>query len=215
MNKPHLILTPGDLCVGPQEIVLVNRHRIPPRSSSEFDERVNEYEATRIGPREIRFESDIETEHLLATLDVRRYFILNGSLCRMFRISPEESRRRRRGRALAREIMPCQVVAWLLSQRSGSRPTKINLLYHVSRPGEVEPIDFWAIEIPVAPSDMIEGFIELRLELIAEAMAMDDGDLPACSLEERHGSKADSFAKCRYCRAARVCTQFQRHVETM
>ena len=40
MNKPHLILTPDQLCAGPQEVTLIHRHLLPPRPMSEFDQRV-------------------------------------------------------------------------------------------------------------------------------------------------------------------------------
>ena len=211
VNKPHIILTPDQLCAGPQEITLIHRHLLRPRSVSEFDQRADRYDSLEIGSREIRFQIDLESDHLVATIDIQRVFLFDGSLTRVFRLSPEESRRQQ-GRALEQHIMPCQVAAWLASQDSGTHLGIINLLYYVGRHGDADPLEIWGVEIPVAPAEMIESFAAMRMELIAEALETDDSSLPECTIDERNGTCSDPFRKCRYCQAAEVCPQLRRHL---
>ena len=211
MNKSHLVLTADQLCAGPQEIALIHRHLLPPRPMSEFDQRVDRYASGKIGSREIRFQIDLESDHLVATIDIQRVFLLDGFLSRIFWLSPAESRRRQ-GRAVEQHIMPCQVAAWLASQHDSTQIEGLNLLYFVCRHGDVEPIDIWGVEIPIAPVGMIESFASLRLELIAEVLETDDNHLPECTIDERHGTKGDSYVRCRLCQAAEVCPQLRRHL---
>jgi hypothetical protein len=178
---------------------------------SEFDQRVDRYDSDKIASTEIRFQSDLESDHLVATIDVHGVFSLNGALSRIFRLSPEESRRLQ-GRAPEHHIMPNQIAAWLALQQDRTHAQDINLFYFVCRQGEVEPIDIWGVEMPIAPPGMAESFAALRLELIAEALDTVDGGLPECTIDERHGTRGDPFRKCRYCQAAEVCPQFRRHL---
>jgi hypothetical protein len=219
--KPHITLTPSQFCAPIQETVLIHRHQCWAQAgnlgSTVYDEfRKEVFE--RVGSREIAFKFAIESPGLLLTFDLKNFYHDQGSLCRIFRVSRNEAERRKWCGAKPDEILLGEVGGWLAAQRYASPPKSVRLIYHVRPTKNLKTAAHpaWTLDLPLRPDDEMHQVIVLKMQAIAEALSVEDDNLPECSFQERDGNDYNEYRRCHHCGVRDSCRQLQRvndHIE--
>jgi hypothetical protein len=213
MNK-KITLTVAEFTTGIQEIVLVDRHgRVSEDEENHRFDKNNLYRAveSQLSHRVIDCSATVEIPNLQVTIRVNRCYHQDGKICRVHYVHQIASEMRQEKGPKWHEIETLQLAAWVASKHFSTPPKGIRLVYHVlAQDNRESPVlETWVVDLPLDEPRTFEERLTRKLQKLEASLRGPDDALPHCSMDERHGTEAKPFQKCRdYCRARHVCPQF-------
>ncbi|MEY2563575.1 MAG: hypothetical protein QOH88_1768 [Verrucomicrobiota bacterium] len=215
MNPQPLTLSADQFLLGPQEIVLINRHgcddagRAPLAPGATIRRSIKE----GLRSREIHAHITIGFEHAVVDLTTNGFYEHEGRVCKILFLSPHQADERNK-EPNVRELEALKIAGWVAEHYFANPPLGLRLYYHVLKQtgADAEINESWYREFPLVPEEEIRPLIAERTRGIAEALTQPDEALPECTVDERNGAPGSEYSKCRdWCPARAHCQQIERH----